>query len=199
MAAPHAGSDDGNDEREESRQFIARINQGDRTAFEELYTTLYPELRRTAIRLLGSREMAEEVVQDVFLWIWSHREQWTVRTTVRAYLYGAVRNRSATVIRAEVVQREIQDKHEEDASIGYGEPLPSPDEVTDANALQQLLLQTIRTLPIRQREALILWVRHRMGVAELGEALGVSHVAARKLLLKAQGKLQAIIDATESP
>jgi RNA polymerase sigma factor (sigma-70 family) len=55
-------------------------------------------------------------------------------------------------------------------------------------------LTAIRALPARQREALVLWSRHQMTLTELGEALGVSHVAARKLLRKAQDKLRAIMD-----
>ena len=67
-----------------SRRIVARINQGDVAAFEELYTTLYPELLRAAVRLTHSRALAEEIVQDVFIWLWTHRTQWTIRTTVRA-------------------------------------------------------------------------------------------------------------------
>ncbi|HXC26017.1 MAG TPA: sigma-70 family RNA polymerase sigma factor [Gemmatimonadaceae bacterium] len=181
---------------ETSRHFVTRISQGDTAAFEQLYTTLYPELLRAAVRLLHSRELAEEVVQDVFVWVWSHRNQWTVRTTVRAYLHGAVRYRAATVIRAEMISQDIEDGDDEDAA-GHSEPQLQPDEMVDTTDLQGAILTAIRTLPDRQREAVILWARHQMSMVELGEALGISHVAARKLLLKAQAKLQAVIDLSE--
>ena len=86
------------------------------------------------------------------------------------------------------------ESEEDDEPAGHSEPLLRPDEIFDTATLQETLRRVIRDLPPRQREALILWTRHGMTLTELGEALGISHVAARKLLLKAQTTLQAVLD-----
>src|SRR5687767_8024494 len=75
---------------------VARIKIGERAAFEELFRAYYDELTGFAARVLGDSAEAEEVVQDVFLAIWKHRERGAFDPqNISAYLHGAVR-KSAT-------------------------------------------------------------------------------------------------------
>jgi RNA polymerase sigma-70 factor (ECF subfamily) len=175
---------------------LAQLRAGSQDAFSALYVERYPELLRAAVRAVGSRALGDEVVQDVFLSMWVRRAELVVRTTVRAYLHGAVRLRAVTCVRQDIERRDI-----EHADIVDFPELTSAAESADERVVsqetQRRLLAAIRALPERQREALILWSRHRMGLVELGDALGVSHVAARKLLRKAQDRLHAILAETE--
>src|SRR5690606_34934292 len=50
---------------------------------------------RFAYSQLGSREAEEDVVQELFLGLWRHRHRWILSDSVRAYLFGALRNASA--------------------------------------------------------------------------------------------------------
>src|ERR1041385_6504848 len=81
-------------------EVVARIRAGDRAAFEELFRSYYAPLASFAHAHLGSREAAEEIVQDVFLYIWAHRSQWQVTVHLRSYLYTAVLNRVRSAYRA---------------------------------------------------------------------------------------------------
>src|SRR5689334_19577783 len=72
----------------------ARIQAGDARAFEALFREYHPRLLSFAASYAGSVEAGEEVVADVFAWIWEHRATWAPTNGESAYLYGAVRNRA---------------------------------------------------------------------------------------------------------
>jgi RNA polymerase sigma factor (sigma-70 family) len=61
-------------------------------AFDAVVRAHYGKLCGFAHRLLGSREMAEDVVHDVLLHVWQGRERFDFQDPL-AYLYRAVRNR----------------------------------------------------------------------------------------------------------
>ncbi|MEP6494882.1 MAG: sigma-70 family RNA polymerase sigma factor [bacterium] len=79
---------------------------GDDVAFESLFRAHYAELCRFAYQYVRSSEAAEDLVQDVFAGLWAARETVTVTTSVRAYLYAAVRNRAINTRRHQVVAAE---------------------------------------------------------------------------------------------
>ena len=55
-------------------QALARLKEGDREAFEQLYRKYWRRLYDAAYRRLLSREDSEEVIQDLFVYIWSKRD-----------------------------------------------------------------------------------------------------------------------------
>ena len=56
---------------------MERVRQGDALALEAIFTAFHAELIELARRTAGGRQaLADDVVQDVFLAIWSGREQW---------------------------------------------------------------------------------------------------------------------------
>jgi len=55
---------------------IERIADGDRQALRELYAGFAPPLFALALRLVGDRGLAEELLQDTFIKIWRHAEHY---------------------------------------------------------------------------------------------------------------------------
>src|SRR4051794_26655867 len=70
------------------------VATGDYHAFRELFTHHYRSLCNYAMRVVITREIAEEVVSDVFVKLWKNREQIEVHTSFQAYIYRAVRNQA---------------------------------------------------------------------------------------------------------
>lgn len=58
--------------------FIERINQKQRGAYRELFQEFYQTLVMFAMKYLGKREEAEDIVQDVFVTIWEKQERFTL-------------------------------------------------------------------------------------------------------------------------
>ncbi|MGQ0646984.1 MAG: sigma-70 family RNA polymerase sigma factor [Gemmatimonadaceae bacterium] len=64
-----------------------------------------PELRTLALRRVGSPEIAEELVQEVFLRAWTHRDCWRSASELRALLFVATRHAALNYQRHERVER----------------------------------------------------------------------------------------------
>ena len=62
-------------------ELVARVRLGDEGAFQSLFETYYATLCDFAQSYLHSPELAEELVQTVFLRIWEHRVRWEPTTS----------------------------------------------------------------------------------------------------------------------
>jgi len=71
---------------------FSAVRSGDITAYEMMFKTYYQPLCRYANTFLGDAEQAEEIVQGTFIGIWEKRQAIDITTSVKAYLYRAVRN-----------------------------------------------------------------------------------------------------------
>src|SRR5688572_29959919 len=91
----------------DERATVAGIRAGNANAFDALVVAHYQPLLRLAVNYLGMRETAEEVVQDVFLAIWTRRAQWSPDGALRLYLYSATRNRAFSLLRHRRVEQRV--------------------------------------------------------------------------------------------
>ncbi|HWZ57327.1 MAG TPA: RNA polymerase sigma factor [Gemmatimonadaceae bacterium] len=162
---------------------VARVWEGDATAFDAIVARHFPVMVRYAAALVGAPDDAEDVAQGVLARVWRYRESWRVTTTVRTYLLSAVRNEAANrrrTLRADA-RREATMLHE--AAIGSavwgGEG--ADNRVADRAEVAALLA----TLAPRRREAIVL--RYGMGLTypEIGQVMGLTRKAAEQLVLRA--------------
>lgn len=75
-----------------------RIAQDDEAAFTQLYLMFGQKLNQFSFSLVRSKELAEEVVEDVFVQLWTRRSQISEIENLTVYLYVAVKNRSLNAL-----------------------------------------------------------------------------------------------------
>lgn len=90
---------------EEARTEINLFNEA---GFEVLFKAHYKELHTYAFSLIRDWDMAEEIVQALFLKVWEKNEWLHIRTSVRSYLYRAVYHDSLNFMRQEKVHLRYQ-------------------------------------------------------------------------------------------
>jgi RNA polymerase sigma-70 factor (ECF subfamily) len=152
-------------------QLIERIRAGDDSAFEELFRTYHAGLCSFAYRIIGSADIAEELVQEVFLYIWERRANWTVTdATAKTYLYSAVRNAALMAIRHErVVQR-----HEPAMIELFSGPHSSVDDDLHDAELTAQVKRAVSNLPDRCRLIYTLSREQGMSYAQIAATLEIS-------------------------
>lgn len=133
-----------------------------------LFRRHYQALVRLAVVMLGSREAAEDAVQDAFVAL--HRNVRSLREpeAAEAYLRSAVLNRCRSWVRRQVTQRAarplvlVRDHYEsaEDTTVGHHEA--------------GSLVAAMRTLARRQREVLACRYVLQLSVAETAQLLEIS-------------------------
>lgn len=68
------------------------IRQGDTGEFEALFRKYYPSMCVVAFRFVKDRAVAEDLVQDVFIRLWTKKEDYTTIPSLKTFLYVAVKN-----------------------------------------------------------------------------------------------------------
>lgn len=80
------------------KELQARIARNDEAAFTQLYLHFGKKLLVFASSLVRAREIAEELVEDVFVKLWANRARIAEIDNITVYLYVAVKNRSLNAL-----------------------------------------------------------------------------------------------------
>lgn len=166
-----AGRGDGGADRDAADLAVwSAIQRGDSRAFEALFRTYHPLMCAFALRMIGSTDIAEDLVQEVFLYLWRHRESIQLRTTPRVYLYSALRHGTLRYLRHE---RVVQRHQAETISI-----FDRPSRPTDARLLsaetRALVRAAIGRLPERCRLVYTLHREQGLTYSEIAEVMQTS-------------------------
>ena len=155
-------------------------------AVTTIYTTHYRSLVRLAVLLVRDVATAEEVVQDSFIAM--HGAWRRLRDTEKAlsYLRQSVVNRSRSVLR----HRMVVDKNA---------PKPAPDMPSAEQGALSLLersavIAALRTLPPRQREALVLKFYADLSEAQIANTMGISRGAVKSHTARGVAALRVVLE-----
>jgi RNA polymerase sigma-70 factor (ECF subfamily) len=153
----------------EPQALVIAILEGDVVAFEDLFHSLYPPLLRYVTQRTGSRAIAEELVQDVFVEIWRRRRTLDPARPVRSYIFRSARNAIANHGRRQRLDRRLRDwLLSRPGRTAQGQDRAATDELATAIA------QAVKALPPRCREVFTLSREGRLSHAEIAATLGLS-------------------------
>jgi RNA polymerase sigma-70 factor (ECF subfamily) len=153
----------------ESAKLAARVEDGDEEAFATLFKRHYTSLYGFAAALSNDSSSAEDIVQRVFMRLWERRDQWPVHTSLRAYLFAAVRNGVYTAHKRRQVRKQSAPEVAPEMQI----PCADGSE-RDHKMLQAALQEAIAELSPRQREVFLLCRVSDLSYAEISQALNIS-------------------------
>lgn len=141
-----------------------------------------PRLRRYARALIADRSGADDLVQDTMERGWKKLSSWQRGSDMRAWLFGIMHNLHIDQIRRPAIAIEELDDDT---------PLP-PHRATPGDGLEMRDLQTaLATLPVEQREILLLVALEEMSYAEVASTLGLPLGTVMSRLSRARQKLRA--------
>lgn len=139
-------------------------------ALDVLLGRYWSPLVRFVYRFVGSRDAAEDVVQESFVCLWERRKEWRPIGGVRSYLYRVARNLALNEGRA----RRIRHKRRGDVSAVTNVAPATPIERFEDAEIRLAVEQAVSDLPKRRREIFILARYHNLTYAEIAVALGIS-------------------------
>lgn len=114
-----------------NNQSFEPIRRGDRKAFEQVFRTHYEALVRFATDILKDQDAAEDRVQEVFVKMWERREKIEIQSSLKAYLYMAVKNHCLNKLKTEARNQWMDDEQESE--------MPSGLAATDAHVQTRLM------------------------------------------------------------
>lgn len=152
----------------EDTSLLFAMQKGDRKAFDKLFQKYYPILCTYGYRFVRLED-AEEIVQDIMLWLWENRETSVIEYSLKQYLFKSVYHRSMT----RIVQNEVKlrvDTAFHDRMFGKLEDV----DVFQINEMSKHIQQAINELPESYREAFIMNRFQSLSYKEVAEILNVS-------------------------
>jgi RNA polymerase sigma-70 factor (ECF subfamily) len=121
--------------------------------YELLFKRYYRPLCSHAARFLYSKELAEDVVSEVFCTFWQKKTYLGIQVSFRAYLFASVRHLAFAHLRAELGKQQKMDTGEWQA---LAEPPTNPQQILQYNELYLKLEATIRQLPPQGQKVFML-------------------------------------------
>jgi len=187
---PEASMDRLTDPRRQSLRIVEPSVPAE-VAVEVLFRRSYPGLLRVAFAMLGSRESAEDAVQDAFVSLVRQWSRLRDPKAAEAYLRSAVINRCRSGIRTRIRDRRLADQTDQP-----GQPLQAvgSDQLVVQRDESALVASALRSLPRRQREVVACRYLLELSVAETAETLGISAGSVKR---HAHRGLSALHDALE--
>lgn len=171
---------------EEAKQLFAAIRKGDEAAFKKLFYTLYDQLYRQAYRYVGDAQVAEEVVQDIFVNLWKNRQKIILHTSLEAYLSVSTRNHSLNYLKSRYAQQRASTQEVSETDLFEApetEDLPREE-------LRKILESAIQSLPEKCRIIFSLSRDHGLTYQEIADELGITKETVKTQIKIALQKLR---------
>ena len=157
-------------ERAELEALLARCASGEAGALKTLYTRVAPILLAVLMRMLKRRDLAEDVLQDVFVNVWQHAGQFDpIRGRPLAWLVSMARYRAIDLQRAArpaVALSELGPEVEAQLRVD------GPAEAVELLGSGKLLLRCLEQIAAPQRRCLLLAYQEGLTHAEIARAVG---------------------------
>ena len=172
---------------------------GDEDALSELYRRRQGSVYRFALQMSGSKSIAEDVTQEVFLFLMREGQVFDpARGSVGPFLLGVARNYVLRRLRVEHLLSPLADEHEDEPAMFQtaGELCPLED-LTRAETIESVR-RAVLSLPAKYREVVVLCELQDVSYVETAEILGCAIGTVRSRLHRARALLLAKLRPAES-
>jgi RNA polymerase sigma factor (sigma-70 family) len=170
-------------------RLIALIRRGQHAAFETLFSRYQSRLLAFCRHMLGSKEDAEDVLQEVFAAAFNAILADERDINVRPWLYRIARNRSLNHLRkASAIGVDSMDVHFADGGVSTAE------KVMRRESFRQLI-GDVQQLPETQRTALLLREIDALSYEQISDAMETTVPAVKSLLVRARISLAEAAEA----
>ncbi|TRZ46092.1 RNA polymerase sigma factor [Robertkochia solimangrovi] len=173
---------------------VLHLISGNERAFRYLYDKYRPQIYAFSFSLLKNEVLAEEVVQEVFLRIWLHRENLDPNSSFKAFVFTISRNLAFNMLSRASRSSKMKEK------IFYHTPVYSPAadrhlEEQDCKRLHQAIIQK---LPPKRKTIFTLSREEQKTYEEISHILGISISTVKNQMSKALFTLRGLLRLQDS-
>ncbi|WP_353140102.1 RNA polymerase sigma-70 factor [Pseudopedobacter sp.] len=157
------------------------IKEGNAIAFAEIYDRYWALLYRHAYRLIKDQDLAQDVVQEVFVNLWDKINTIDLQFSISSYLYTAVRNKVLNLIQRDKVKNNYIES--------FANFVASSEAITDYRLRERLLKEKIEkevaALPSKMRQVFEMSRIQNMSHKQIAEELNLSDKTVKKQMSNA--------------
>lgn len=172
----------------DTNKVVSELQKGSHKAFEILFREYYILLCYEARSYISEKHIIEELVGDVFRWLWENRETLVITISVRAYLIKAIHNACLSYLRQNIPEQvELEDSIEMNTLFSLGE---SPLDYVLSKELMEQIKKAVGELPPQYKRVFELSRYQNLSYNEISQEMGVSVNAVKLYQKKALARLR---------
>lgn len=183
-------------------RLMLQVRDDDAAAFEELVLRYQGRLVAVLEHLVGSRDQAEDLTQEVFLRVYRARKSYVAGAKFSTWLFTIANNVASNAIRSRSRRREVTLQPRDSGPLG---PRPldvmlkassgqMPARQLDKAETREIVHLALGALNERQRMAVLLSKFEDMSYADIAQVMDLSPKAIKSLLSRARGNLREVLE-----
>jgi len=161
------------------------MQRGDQSAFEALYHRYWPEIYTMIYRRIGDREVAKDIVQDIFINLWRHRSRVVAERALAPWLNAVAKKQAVSWYRKEMALRRRETSYQE------AETLVAPATTgLETGELHDILEREIEKMPANMKKSFRLSRYEDKSIREISVELSLSEQTVRNNISMALDRLK---------
>jgi RNA polymerase sigma-70 factor (ECF subfamily) len=163
------------------QELVILLNKGDQMAYAQIYDRYKFILHAHAVNKLRDREEARDIIQEVFTYLWSKREEIRLSGNLSGYLYGAVRH----AILNKIARKQVQEKYFDSLKVFSEQESVVTDHRIRENQFSEYIEKEIGLLPPKMRAVFELSRKEHLSHKEIAWKLEISEQTVSKQITNA--------------
>ncbi|GAB3651390.1 RNA polymerase sigma-70 factor [Echinicola sediminis] len=177
----------------EDAYLVDEIRQGDEAAYHRLYQRYASKVYRVSRKMELRHHDAEEVVQEVFMYLWKNRNKLDASLSINAYIFSIVR--TYVIKKAKKHARFVAYQH---YAIPMGRDFSNvTEDAVIYEDLHAFTTEAIDSLPLKQREVFMLKTAKHMSAEEIANQLNLSVRTVENQIYRATKALKEKLEAVQ--
>jgi len=161
---------------------VRQLTEGDQDAFRQLYERYQPKLSRYLFPFVsGQPDLADDIIQEVFIKVWTKRDMLTGISVFEYYLQRMARNQLLDHIKL----KKIQQKHETNYAVSKDQQQSDTVDFLQFKEYHQIAQRAMASLPERRKYLLRLSLVDGYSLDEIADMTRLSKAVVKKQLFKA--------------
>jgi RNA polymerase sigma-70 factor (ECF subfamily) len=191
------------DDETEEAKFVARLVARDESAFNELVVAYERRVFALVFRMIGRREEAEDLAQEVFVQVFKAIDQFRGESKLSTWIFriavNLCKNRAKYLSRRRSGEQddvhEMADRMSGDGGKGVtvGD-IARPDEMLEGVQLERIVKRAIAEVDPDFREVLILRDVEDMSYDEIAQVTGLAEGTVKSRIFRARAQLRALVE-----
>jgi RNA polymerase sigma-70 factor (ECF subfamily) len=181
---------------------MLEVRDDNASAFEELMLRYQGRVATVLEHLVGSRDLAEDLAQEVFLRVYRARKSYVPGAKFSTWLFTIVNNAASNALRSRIRRREVSLRTSDSSG---GDRIPweravqassgqIPTRQLDKAEMRDIVRLALTSLNERQRMAVLLSKFEEMSYADIAEAMEMTPQAVKSLLSRARVNLREVLE-----
>lgn len=172
---------------------IQEIRKGNRKVFKIFFNKHYEVFVIYANGYLFDKKASEDIIQDVFIYLWEHADKIHIKSSLKGYLYAMIRNRCLNYLKS----IKITDNYnylEFNINIITEHIFDSTSE-EDKTLVYHQILNIVESLPEKMQQVVKLKFLHNYKYSEIAEEMNISINTVKTQLKRAKSRISELITA----